>query len=41
VGPHAVAGATWWIESRWMLPPTPEGVAEFRERVAAGPPVVG
>jgi alkanesulfonate monooxygenase SsuD/methylene tetrahydromethanopterin reductase-like flavin-dependent oxidoreductase (luciferase family) len=41
VGPHAVAGATWWIESRWMLPPTPEGVAEFRGRVAAGPPRSG
>jgi alkanesulfonate monooxygenase SsuD/methylene tetrahydromethanopterin reductase-like flavin-dependent oxidoreductase (luciferase family) len=38
VGPYSVAGATWWIESRWMLPSTSEGVAEFRERVMAGPP---
>lgn len=40
VGPLAGAGATWWIESRWTLPSTPEGIAQFRERLAAGPPKV-
>ncbi|MEP7214766.1 MAG: LLM class flavin-dependent oxidoreductase [Anaerolineaceae bacterium] len=38
VGPYADAGATWWIEAHWLLPPTQEGVAQFRERIAAGPP---
>jgi alkanesulfonate monooxygenase SsuD/methylene tetrahydromethanopterin reductase-like flavin-dependent oxidoreductase (luciferase family) len=32
------AGATWWIESWWTLPAGPEGYAELRRRVAAGPP---
>ena len=34
----AEAGATWWIESWWDVPPGPEGVAEITHRVAAGPP---
>ncbi|WP_347355002.1 LLM class flavin-dependent oxidoreductase [Intrasporangium sp.] len=33
------AGATWWIESWWDVPQGPEGLAEVRRRVAAGPPV--
>lgn len=32
------AGATWWIESWWSVPQGPEGLAEVRRRVAAGPP---
>ncbi|MDV3220810.1 LLM class flavin-dependent oxidoreductase [Intrasporangium sp.] len=32
------AGATWWIESWWDLPEGPDGVAELRRRVEAGPP---
>jgi alkanesulfonate monooxygenase SsuD/methylene tetrahydromethanopterin reductase-like flavin-dependent oxidoreductase (luciferase family) len=32
------AGATWWIESWWSLPPGPEGLDEVRRRVQAGPP---
>jgi alkanesulfonate monooxygenase SsuD/methylene tetrahydromethanopterin reductase-like flavin-dependent oxidoreductase (luciferase family) len=32
------AGATWWIESWWDMPQGPEGLAEVRRRVAAGPP---
>ena len=35
----AQAGATWWVESWWDLPPRPEGLAEVRRRVAAGPDV--
>ncbi|WP_431843779.1 LLM class flavin-dependent oxidoreductase [Calidifontibacter indicus] len=34
----AEAGATWWIESWWDVPPGPAGVAEITRRVAAGPP---
>lgn len=40
VAPYAAAGATWWIESHWALPPTAEGVAQFRERIVAGPPTL-
>ncbi|HET8601228.1 MAG TPA: LLM class flavin-dependent oxidoreductase [Segeticoccus sp.] len=36
--PWADAGATWWVESWWDLPEGPDGVAELRRRVAAGPP---
>ncbi|KNX36609.1 LLM class flavin-dependent oxidoreductase [Luteipulveratus halotolerans] len=36
--PWADAGATWWVESWWDVPDTPEGVDELRRRVAAGPP---
>ena len=32
------AGATWWIESWWDVPQGPEGLAEVRRRVDAGPP---
>jgi len=32
------AGATWWIESWWDLPEGPDGLAEVRRRVEAGPP---
>jgi hypothetical protein len=32
------AGATWWVESWWNVERGPEGLAEVRRRVAAGPP---
>lgn len=32
------AGATWWIESWWTVPEGPDGLAEVRRRVEAGPP---
>jgi hypothetical protein len=32
------AGATWWIESWWDVPQGPDGLAEVRRRVEAGPP---
>lgn len=32
------AGATWWVESWWTVPPGEEGLAEVRRRVSAGPP---
>jgi alkanesulfonate monooxygenase SsuD/methylene tetrahydromethanopterin reductase-like flavin-dependent oxidoreductase (luciferase family) len=32
------AGVTWWVESWWNLERGPEGLAEVRRRVAAGPP---
>lgn len=34
----AAAGATWWIESWWNLDRGPEGRAELRRRIRAGPP---
>jgi len=34
----AAAGATWWIESWWGVPSGPDGPAEVRRRVQAGPP---
>jgi hypothetical protein len=34
----AAAGVTWWVESWWNLERGPEGLAEVRRRVAAGPP---
>ncbi|WP_323099629.1 LLM class flavin-dependent oxidoreductase [Intrasporangium sp. YIM S08009] len=34
----ADAGATWWVESWWDVPAGPDGVAELRRRVDAGPP---
>jgi hypothetical protein len=37
-GPWEAAGATWWVESWWTIEPGPEGLAEVRRRVAAGPP---
>lgn len=38
VRPQAEAGATWWMETRWMAPRDASGQAIFRERVLAGPP---
>ena len=32
------AGGTWWIESWWNVERGPDGLAEIRRRVAAGPP---
>jgi hypothetical protein len=37
-GDWAAAGATWWVESWWSVEPGPEGLAEVRRRVEAGPP---
>jgi alkanesulfonate monooxygenase SsuD/methylene tetrahydromethanopterin reductase-like flavin-dependent oxidoreductase (luciferase family) len=34
----AAAGATWWVESWWTIEPGPDGLAEVRRRVEAGPP---
>lgn len=35
----ADAGATWWVESWWSVPRTPEGSRELRRRIEDGPPV--
>ena len=32
------AGATWWVESWWNVERGPDGLAEVRRRIAAGPP---
>jgi hypothetical protein len=32
------AGATWWVESWWTIEAGPEGLAEVRRRIEAGPP---
>lgn len=37
--PWVEAGATWWIESRWELPRSPEGLVEVRKRLQQGPPL--
>ena len=34
----ADAGATWWVESWWDLPDSPEGRRELRRRLELGPP---
>jgi alkanesulfonate monooxygenase SsuD/methylene tetrahydromethanopterin reductase-like flavin-dependent oxidoreductase (luciferase family) len=34
----AAAGTTWWVESWWSVPSGPDGLAEVRRRVQAGPP---
>ncbi len=34
VRPYAQAGATWWTESRWSVPP----IDELRQRIHQGPP---
>jgi hypothetical protein len=31
-------GVTWWVESWWSLENTPDGRAELRRRIEAGPP---
>ncbi|MGL4743965.1 MAG: LLM class flavin-dependent oxidoreductase [Dermatophilaceae bacterium] len=31
------AGATWWVESWWNLPDSPDGRIELRRRLALGP----
>lgn len=31
-------GVTWWVESWWSLEDTPDGRAELRRRIKAGPP---
>lgn len=33
----ADAGATWWVESWWDLPDSPDGRTELRRRLALGP----
>jgi len=39
VAPWAVAGCTWWLETRWEMPHhSAERMHEVRERLAAGPP---
>ncbi|MBF6601201.1 MAG: LLM class flavin-dependent oxidoreductase [Dehalococcoidia bacterium] len=37
----ADAGATWFNEAMWATPPTPDGLAGLRARIASGPPRVG
>ncbi len=32
------AGATWWLKSWWNVERGPDGLAEVRRRIAAGPP---
>lgn len=32
------AGGTWWVESWWNVERGPDGLAEVRRRIAAGPP---
>ena len=34
----ADVGATWWVESWWSVDPGPDGLAEVRRRIEAGPP---
>lgn len=34
----ADAGATWWVESWWDLPDSPEGRVELTRRIRLGPP---
>jgi len=39
VRPWGVAGATWWLETRWELPHnSDERMVEIRGRLASGPP---
>lgn len=38
IEPQRDAGASWWIETRWMVPRDESGMAAFRERLRAGPP---
>jgi len=39
VAPWAEAGCTWWLDVRWE--PSPDQMAQVRERLAAGPPRLG
>jgi alkanesulfonate monooxygenase SsuD/methylene tetrahydromethanopterin reductase-like flavin-dependent oxidoreductase (luciferase family) len=39
-GPWAEAGATWWMESWWLLPRGEDGLAELKRRITAGPPAL-
>jgi alkanesulfonate monooxygenase SsuD/methylene tetrahydromethanopterin reductase-like flavin-dependent oxidoreductase (luciferase family) len=34
----AEVGVTWWVESWWSVPRGPDGLAEVRRRIRAGPP---
>ncbi|MBI5878897.1 MAG: LLM class flavin-dependent oxidoreductase [Chloroflexi bacterium] len=38
VQPWAAAGATWWIESRWMANDQPDVYGVVQRRIAQGPP---
>jgi alkanesulfonate monooxygenase SsuD/methylene tetrahydromethanopterin reductase-like flavin-dependent oxidoreductase (luciferase family) len=38
VAPWAEAGCTWWLETRWQIPPDADTNAVVRERINAGPP---
>lgn len=38
VAPWEEAGATWWVESWWDLPDSPEGRTETERRLRLGPP---
>ena len=38
VAPWAEAGCTWWLETRWQIPPDADAMAVVRERIDAGPP---
>lgn len=37
----AAVGATWWIDSWWTIQRGPDGLAETRRRIQAGPPSSG
>jgi hypothetical protein len=39
VGPWAEAGSTWWLESRWQIPPDADPNVVVRDRISAGPPI--
>lgn len=41
VAAWARAGATWWMETRWMASRDDAGERQVRERIAAGPPRPG
>ncbi|WP_420644658.1 LLM class flavin-dependent oxidoreductase [Candidatus Leptofilum sp.] len=40
VRPFTQAGATWWLETRWEVPRTSEGLQTVEERIKQGPPSV-
>src|SRR4051794_33567519 len=39
VAPWAEAGSTWWLESRWQIPPDADPNVVVRDRISAGPPI--